>query len=114
MAAITPIQRQFNPDPLEKLLPVAGTVVGGMFGGPAGAGIGGMLGGELQTKPPAEGPAMVESSAMNRRMEQLDNDPQSQIRKSIQALNGISPEQRGELAKPLLAADYIASNKMRG
>lgn len=111
---VAKIQRQVSSDPFEKMLPMIGQAVGTAYGGPAGGIAGGMLGGELQTKPPEAGPSPIEASAMSRRMDQLNNDPQSQIRQSLQALNQLPPEQRGELAKPLLAADYLASNKMRG
>lgn len=91
------------------LMSLAGAGAGALVGGPAGAGVGMQLGGMAgasQQQP--EGPAPVDS-AISRRMQQLDQTPLRQIRESIDSLKYVQDDQqRMELAKPLLMADYAA------
>lgn len=96
------------------LLSIAGAGLGALAGGPAGAGLGMQLGGMaggMMNQPQAQA-APVESSALSRRKMALDQSPLRQIRESIDSLQYIpDPQQRAELAKPLLQADYMARNK---
>lgn len=115
MAVGVAIPRRKQDDSLGKLLQVGGAVAGGIFGGPqgamAGASAGGMAGGLLQPAPEA-GPQPVETGAISRRMQQLDQSPLRQIRESINSLQYVQDaEQRAALAKPLLQADYMARQK---
>lgn len=99
---------QPKQDPLERFLPMAGSLAGNAIAPGAGGAVGGMLGSELQTKPPAATPEVGGGGAFQRRMQELDSDPLSQIRQGIQVA-----QQQGntEALKPLLQADYIARNK---
>lgn len=97
------------------LLALAGAGAGAAFGGPVGAGIGmqagGMVGGMMDANK-SQGPAQVQSSAMSRRMTQLDQSPQRQLRESINSLQYIDdPVQRAELAQPLMQAAQLAKQK---
>lgn len=105
-------KRQQN-DQLGKLLPLVGAGIGAV-GGPAGmsAGMaaGGMAGG-LIAQPQPQGPAPVESSAMNMRQQQLDQEPLRQIRESLAALKTLPPEQQALYAPSLMQADQMARIK---
>lgn len=107
-------QRKDNNAGLSKLLTIGGAVAGGMAGGPAGAMQGasmGQMAGGLMAKQEA-GPQAVESNALSRRMQQIDQSPLRQIRESIDSLKYVQDDQmRAELAKPLLQADYMARMK---
>lgn len=95
-----------------QLLSLAGTVVGGAFGGPPGAAIGGQAGSMLAPKPQA-GPDAVESNPMARRKEQMDQDGLAQLSDSINSLQYIpDEEQRAALAKPLLQAGALAKSRV--
>lgn len=111
MAGINIPKRQ--QDNSGQLLSTIGTIAGTAMGGPAGGAAGGLLGGMMAPKPTA-GPEAVSDTggAFQRRMQELDNDPLSQIRQGLQAVQQIpDPQQRASLAAPLLQADYIARNK---
>lgn len=108
-----PKQKQGPLGGLGKALPLIGGAIGAAFGGPAGFGAGmaagSAVGGAL-TPEQEEGPQGVQSdSAMSRRMNQIDDSPQMQLRQSIDSLKFVEdPAQRAELAKPLLQAEYLA------
>ena len=92
------------------LLSLAGAGAGAALGGPAGAGLGMQTGGLLgaQNQVPT-GPAAVETSAISRRLSQLEQSPLRQIRDSIDSLKFIEdPAQKMELAKPLVMAEMQA------
>jgi len=111
-----PQKKGDNGAGLSKLLTVGGAVAGGILGGGlpgamAGAQAGGMLGG-MFSKPEEAGPEPVQTSAIDRRLGQLDQSPLRQIREGIDSLKYIQDDQmRAELAKPLMQADYLARNK---
>jgi hypothetical protein len=114
MAGIAKIQRQQAPDDMGKLLTLGGAAVGGFFGGPqgamTGANAGGMINGIVAAPPKPEGPAPI--GAMGRRMAEIDNSPSQVLASSLQAVKQISdPAMRADLARPLLAADYLAKNR---
>jgi hypothetical protein len=97
-------------------LPIVGNIVGGMFGGPAGAAAGGAAGSAIAgAGTPKPGPSNVQQNdAIARRLDQLSNDPQKQIRDSINSLQFIQDDkQRADLAKPLLQAEYMAKAGMQ-
>lgn len=95
------------------LLTLAGMGAGAALGGPVGAGVGGQIGGlaaSQQAAGQAQGPEAV--GPIQRRMAELDQTPLRQIRNSIDSLKYIEDDQqRAELAKPLLQADYMARMK---
>ena len=99
------------------LMTLAGMGAGAALGCPVGAGIGGQVGGMVggmssQQAPP---PQAIESNALSRRQAQMDATPVLQIQDSLKALQEIpDPQQRMELAKPLLQADYMARNGKAG
>lgn len=104
---------------LGQILQIGGAVAGGIFGGVpgamAGSQLGGMAGGMLDDTG-GPGPSVPQApqvasdgGAMSRRMAELNDSPQMQIRQGIDSLKYVqNPEQRMELAKPLLQADYLA------
>ena len=112
-------KRQQQDDGIGKLLQLGGMVGGAIVGGPAGAAtggsLGGMAGGLLANNNQQQGPEAIQtgpSDAMGRRMQSLQESPQMQIANSIDSLKYIQdPQQRAELAKPLMQADYMARNK---
>lgn len=77
-----------------------------------GAQLGGMAGGMMSDKgPQSQTPQLQSSGAMDRRMQQLNNDPLKQIRDGIDSLKYVQDDQqRQELAKPLFMAEYMARN----
>lgn len=97
------------------LLTIGGAVVGGAFGGPAGAmtgaGAGQMAGGMLaqQSAPQAQQP--VQSSAMQRRAESMQN--LDQLRQSEQALAYLPPDQQQQYA-PAIQRARIMAEKQNG
>lgn len=110
-------QRRQEEDGLGKILKI-GSMVAPMFG-PAGMAVGAGMGvaGALNAdnKQNTPGPEAIQtgpSDAMGRRMQSLQESPQMQIANSIDSLKYIQdPQQRAELAKPLMQADYMARNK---
>lgn len=102
-------------DRTSQLLTLGGMAAGGIAGGPAGIAtggqFGGMAGGMLQ-KPQAQPSGPVETSAIDRRMQKLDQTPLMQIRESIDSLQYLpDPAMRQELGKPLLQAEFAARGK---
>lgn len=115
MSGVNIPKRQPEGAGLGKLLTVGGAVVGGVFGGPSGAmtgaSAGNMAGGLLQKAPEAS-PEAVDTGAISRRMQQIDQSPLRQIRESIDSLKYVKDDAtRAELAKPLFQADYMARMK---
>lgn len=117
MAQINIPKRQQSSNGDAQLLSTIGTIAGTAYGGPAGGAAGGAIGGMLGAQPQqAEGPEAIASGggAMQRRLQELDQEPLAQIRQGINSLQYIQdPQQRADLAKPLLQADYMARNKQQ-
>lgn len=95
----------------------AGAYFGGPSGALAGAQAGQMLGGMAQ-KPEQESdpaPQLKQSeSAIQRRMNQINETPLRQIAESIDSLKYVpDPVKRQELAEPLMQAQYMAMQKGR-
>lgn len=106
------IPRKSQGPAASSILSLAGAGAGAMLGGPAGAGmgmqLGGMAGGMSDANRP-QGPQAVETGAIGRRMQQLDQSPLRQIRQSIDSLKYIDDDAtRMELAKPLVMAEMAA------
>lgn len=93
------IQIQKKQDPIKGIIPVVGQVVGGAFGGPAGAAAGGAIGGAAANS--GNKPQASVSSPVDRRMEQLQSDPMSQLKEGRSALAG-ADEQTREALTPVL------------
>lgn len=124
MAQISRPKLAQNQDQITGGLQLGGAVAGAFEGGPSGAAkgaqAGGTAGGIINSLAPAAQPAQSQEveapgdSAMRRRLQELDNDPGKQIADSINSLQYIQdPQQRAELARPLLQANYMAQNKGR-
>lgn len=90
----------------------AGAYVGGPAGAMQGAQVGSMLGG-MAAKPEVQAPQIQDSgTAIQRRMNQLNETPLRQIADSIDSLKYVKdPVQRQELAAPLMQAQYMAMQK---
>lgn len=82
---------QKRPGMMQQALPIAGQVIGGAAGGPAGAAVGGMVGGKLGEQ--KQGPAAVESTAMQRRAASMQPqaDPVADLQAADQALAQMPP-----------------------
>lgn len=106
-----------KPKDQTSLLTLAGAGVGGYFGGVGGAGAGAqagqMLGGMNEPEQKGPPPQLKQSeTAIQRRMNQINETPLRQIADSIDSLKYIQdPVQRQELAQPLLQAQYMAMQK---
>lgn len=121
--SVKPFQARNNGDGgqgqgISSMLSLAGTLYGGSVGGTAGAAAGGMAGGMLgsaiapEAAKPTASVNAPDSSAMSRRMDEINQSPQMKIANSINSLQYIEdPEQRAEIAKPLFKANYIARNQ---
>lgn len=111
MAGVSIPKRQSNSG---ALLSLAGAGVGALAGGPAGASVGMNVGGALggmSQKP--SGPEPIETGAISRRMQQLDQSPLRQIRESIDSLKYVEdPQMRMQLAAPLVKADMAARRQV--
>lgn len=93
---------------------IGGAMTGGVGGAAGGGALGSTLGGMLfQDEKEPEIPKLEESnSAIQRRMNQINETPLRQIADSIDSLKYIQdPVQRQELAQPLLQAQYMAMQK---
>lgn len=111
-------RREQKKDDTDNLFKIGGAVLGGIYGGPAGAmtgaQLGGLAGGMLQGPGDSGdgGQNIVEASAMDRRMNAIDNSNLGQLRQSINSLQYVKdPEVRMALAKPLLKAQYLAERE---
>lgn len=115
--SIVPIQRR---SPLDKILPLAGGIVGGVLGAPGGptgviggAGAGAALGagaaGILGPRPaPPPLPTSAESGGMQRRFDQINSDPVRSIAQAQAAMQGLSPDQFPETRRAFDQAMAIA------
>lgn len=101
-AQITPVQKQ---DPLAKLLPIGGAVVGGLTAGPggalAGASTGASLGGTAAGFVQKDPVQTVEADGMSRRQQSLGADPAAQIRQAQAQLAQLPPDQLPETRRAL-------------
>lgn len=98
-----------QPSMYKQAVPVAGSLIGGYFGGPAGAAAGGKIGSSLVKGGPD--PGAVEgkgSSPMQRRIEQAGDDPQTQLAKAQQALQQLPPEDQQKYGPALTEAQKRA------
>lgn len=90
----------------DSLIPLAGTVVGGMIGGPAGASIGGTLGSAVAADDSSD-QAMLSNgadimSAMRRRKGKAgEQAPEKDVADAYKAADAMGPE--GDKYKPTLA-----------
>jgi uncharacterized protein YcfJ len=92
---------------LLKAIPgAAGAALGGMAGGPMGSAVGGQLGGALgsgmvnsQVSPSIEG--STQPSAVDRRMQTLQNDPVTTMKEGRDSLKGYDTKTR-EALEPVL------------
>lgn len=110
-------QQQRPDNGLNKLLTIGGAAAGAMGGGGVsgammGANAGQMAGGLLTPQQNAA-PQAIETNALQRRQQSIDQSPLRQIRDSINSLQHVpDPAQRSQLAAPLMKAEYMA--KLRG
>jgi hypothetical protein len=99
-------------------LGTVGSVVGGWFGGSGGSAAGGAIGsaiGEKKAENAAPAAQIKPQSALDRRLKNLEDDPLRQISDSVDSLQYVQdPQQRAELAKPLMQAQYLAQQKKMG
>lgn len=94
------IQVQKKEDPIKGIIPLAGQIIGGIYGGPAGAAAGGALGGAVSKSGQQQVNTQV-SSPVDRRMEQLQQDPLVQLKEGKSALQQTDSATRQNL-EPVL------------
>lgn len=118
MAQITRIQAQQPTNFGQQALQLGGAGIGAYFGGAQGAAAGSSLGSAAGGLVAQQNPTQTAQdvgnggSAFQRRMSELNNDNQKQIADSINSLQYVQdPQQRAELAKPLLQAQYVAQRQ---
>ena len=101
---------------LAKVAQIGGTIVGGIYGGPAGAAaggsIGGAVGGSLQAnaanQPPAP-QAQQSESAMQRRQQMIEQDPNRVLAEAEMAASELPPDVGAQVLQQLgLARQKIA------
>lgn len=113
MASVS--QYQKRPGLSQQVIPVAGTVLGGMVGGPAGAAVGGMVGGKVAGGDnPAVGP--VQPSAMERRLAPPPPaaNPSQDINNANQALAQLPPDQQQKYGPILRRAKMLDDQSQQG
>jgi phage tail tape-measure protein len=116
---------------LGQVLPLAGTIVGGAFGGPAGAAIGSTVGGIAGSKlaPPTNPAAPIQTeagSALDRRMAAQQPAPQpqpspdeyhEQLKDSMRAVASAGPDVQEQYMPQLMElfrASYSDPNRGQG
>ena len=117
--AIQAYKPKQSSDGLGKVLTIGGAVAGGVMtgGSPQGIAMGAGLGqtaGGVFNKPQQQESGMVEApqGALDRRLQELKQQPLAQIRESINSLQYVQdPQVRQQLAEPLMQADYMARMK---
>lgn len=94
---------------MSQALPFVGAAVGGIMSGGAGAGVGFSAGqtaapaaeAAFGSKTPQAAQMTSDDSAISRRMQQIDEDPLSNIRDAKSALSYLPPEQQKEYGPAL-------------
>lgn len=93
--------------PVKTIVPIAASVVGGMYGGPAGAAAGGKIGSDLVSggpDPTAVETKQADTGAINRRIQSQDNMPSTQLAKADAALQQLPPEYQEKYGATIAAA----------
>lgn len=94
------VMPQKEPGIEQSLIPMAGGLVGSYFGGPAGGAVGGKVGQEA-VKGNSQ-PGAVQSTALDRKMNSMSQDPGTQLAQGQEAAKRLGVE--GEFGDTLLAA----------
>lgn len=93
------------------ILGAAGGPAGIAAGATAGASLGGMAGGILSPEKP--GPQAVQTTPMQRRMAQIENDPLRQLQQANSALASAPPPVQAEAA-PAIQKALLLEQQRRG
>lgn len=97
-----------------KLFTIGGAVAGGMAGGPGGAMAGASAGQTMAgLTAGGPGPQPVETSAMSRRMDTMQNDRLKQLREAENSLAKLPPEMQQQYGPAIMKASYM-EEKQRG
>ncbi len=99
-----------TPSPLQTIVPMAGAVVGSIYGGPVGGMAGAKIGQGLVGGGP--GPSAVksaepESSAIDRRIDTMQNDPSQQLAQAETALKQMPPEYQDAYGPTIMKARQL-------
>jgi len=109
------IQRQ-RANGLSKLLPIAGQVIGTIYGGPTGGAIGSAAGGAIGSmtqKPQAQSIEAPQTSPMDRRMNQQKEDPLNVLGEAKQSLAYMPDDVKQKYQKPIDDAYALAVEQRR-
>ncbi len=93
-------------DPMKTILPAVGSAVGTAYGGPAGGVGGAKLGRDLTGG--GQDPSAVQSSAIDRRVSSMQDDPSTQLAMAGAALRQMSPEDQAAYGPTIAAAQQRA------
>lgn len=116
MSVVMPQQKQ-KQDSMGKLLTIGGAVAGGAVGGPTGAMAGaqaGQMANGLLAKDAKPSPQPVESTAMQRRMQGMEQSQQNirALREADSALAYLPPEQAAQYAPTIKRARQLAESEI--
>ena len=110
---------------LSQILPIAGAAVGTIYGGPAGGakgyGMGSAVSGGIEsvTDKSQGQPVQADQTPMNRRMNQIQEDPANTLREAKQSLAYMPADIQQQYQKPIddayaLAMEQQRANRQRG
>lgn len=119
------MQPEKKKNVLSQILPIAGAAVGTIYGGPAGGlkgyGTGSAVSGGIESVTDKNQGQTIQAdqNPMNRRMNQIQEDPTNTLREAKQSLAYMPPDIQQQYQKPIddayaLALEQNRRNKERG